>query len=101
MLFSTIIMYTVENPVQTEQFPNVISSLWWVICTLTTLAMVTSERFSSVINERSREKRLQSLTVRIADIRFQINKWIAIIVSSIVLGLNVFIISNRQESRKQ
>lgn len=33
MLFSAIIMYTVENPVQPEQFPNVISSLWWAICT--------------------------------------------------------------------
>ena len=27
MLFSAIIMYTVENPEQPEQFPNVISSL--------------------------------------------------------------------------
>jgi voltage-gated potassium channel len=37
MLFSAIIMYTVENPVQPEAFPNVISSLWWAICTLTTV----------------------------------------------------------------
>lgn len=37
MLFSAIIMYTVENPVQPEQFPNIISSLWWAICTLTTV----------------------------------------------------------------
>lgn len=37
MLFAAIIMYTVENPVQPEQFPNVISSLWWAICTLTTV----------------------------------------------------------------
>ena len=37
MLFSAIIMYSVENPVQPEQFPNVISSLWWAICTLTTV----------------------------------------------------------------
>ena len=37
MLFSAIVMYTVENPVQREQFPNVISSLWWAICTLTTV----------------------------------------------------------------
>ena len=37
MLFSAIIMYTVENPVQPEQFPNVVSSLWWAICTLTTV----------------------------------------------------------------
>ena len=34
MLFSSIIMYTVENPVQPEQFPDIISSLWWAICTL-------------------------------------------------------------------
>ena len=30
-------MYTVENPVQPEQFPNVISALWWAVCTLTTV----------------------------------------------------------------
>ena len=37
MLFSAIIMYYFESPVQPEQFPNVISSLWWAICTLTTV----------------------------------------------------------------
>ena len=37
MLFSSIIMYTVENPVQPEAFPNVIASLWWAMCTLTTV----------------------------------------------------------------
>ena len=37
MLFSAIIMYIAENPVQPEQFPNVIASLWWAICTLTTV----------------------------------------------------------------
>lgn len=37
MLFSAIVMYTVENPEQPDQFPNVISSLWWAICTLTTV----------------------------------------------------------------
>lgn len=37
MLFSSIIMYTVENPVQPEQFPNIIAALWWAICTLTTV----------------------------------------------------------------
>ncbi len=37
MLFSAIIMYEVENPVQPEQFPNVLSSLWWAMCTLTTV----------------------------------------------------------------
>jgi voltage-gated potassium channel len=37
MLFFAIIMYTVENPVQPEQFPNVIASMWWAICALTTV----------------------------------------------------------------
>ena len=37
MLFSAIVMYTMEKPVQPEQFPNVVSSLWWAICTLTTV----------------------------------------------------------------
>lgn len=37
MLFSAIVMYSVENPEQPEQFPNVISALWWAICTLTTV----------------------------------------------------------------
>lgn len=37
MLFSAIIMYTVENPVQPDQFPNVIAALWWALCTLTTV----------------------------------------------------------------
>lgn len=37
MLFSAIVMYSVENPVQPEQFPNVIAALWWAICTLTTV----------------------------------------------------------------
>ncbi len=37
MLFSAIIMYTVENPVQPSHFPNVVASLWWAICTLTTV----------------------------------------------------------------
>lgn len=37
MLFSAIVMYTVENPQQPEQFPNVIAALWWAICTLTTV----------------------------------------------------------------
>ena len=37
MLFSAIIMYEVENPVQPEQFPNVMTSLWWAMCTLTTV----------------------------------------------------------------
>ncbi len=57
MLFSAIIMYTVENPFQPEQFPNVISSLWWALCTLTTVGYgdvypVTSigKIFASVIS---------------------------------------------------
>ena len=37
VLFSAIVMYTVEFPVQPQQFPNVIASLWWAICTLTTV----------------------------------------------------------------
>ena len=37
MLFSAIVMYTVENPVQPDQFPNVLASLWWAMCTLTTV----------------------------------------------------------------
>ena len=37
MLFSAIIMYEVEYPVQPAQFPNVIASLWWAMCTLTTV----------------------------------------------------------------
>ena len=37
MLLSSIVMYTVENPVQPDQFPNVLSALWWAVCTLTTV----------------------------------------------------------------
>ena len=37
MLFSSIVMYTVEYPVQPEAFPNVIAALWWAMCTLTTV----------------------------------------------------------------
>ena len=57
MLFSAIIMYEVENPVQPEQFPNVISSLWWAICTLTTVGYgdvypitVVGRFFASIIS---------------------------------------------------
>ncbi len=57
MLFSAIIMYEVENPVQPEQFPNVLSSLWWAICTLTTVGYgdvypitVVGRFFASVIS---------------------------------------------------
>ena len=37
MLFSSIIMYTVESPVQPDKFPNILTSFWWAICTLTTV----------------------------------------------------------------
>ena len=37
MLFSAIVMYSVEYSVQPQQFPNVIATLWWAICTLTTV----------------------------------------------------------------
>ncbi len=37
MLFSAIVMYEVEYPVQPEQFPNVLAALWWALCTLTTV----------------------------------------------------------------
>ncbi len=37
MLLSAIVIYTVESPVQPEQFPNVLSSLWWAVMTLTTV----------------------------------------------------------------
>ncbi|MBQ6175524.1 MAG: ion transporter [Clostridia bacterium] len=57
MLFSAIVMYTVENPEQPEQFPNVISSLWWAICTLTTVGYgdvypvtATGKLFASIIS---------------------------------------------------
>ena len=37
MLLSAIVIYTVESTVQPEQFPNVLSSLWWAVMTLTTV----------------------------------------------------------------
>ena len=37
MLVSAIIMYSAENPVQPEKFPNIMASLWWAVCTLTTV----------------------------------------------------------------
>lgn len=37
ILFSSILIYSVENQAQPEAFPNVIASLWWSVCTLTTV----------------------------------------------------------------
>lgn len=37
VVFSSILMYTVENQAQPEAFPNVVASLWWAVCTLTTV----------------------------------------------------------------
>ena len=37
MLLSAIVIYTVESPVQPNQFPNVVASLWWAVMTLTTV----------------------------------------------------------------
>lgn len=37
LLVASILMYTVENPAQPEAFPNVMASLWWAVCTLTTV----------------------------------------------------------------
>ena len=37
MLFSAIVMYTVENPAQPDKFPNIVATLWWALCTLTTV----------------------------------------------------------------
>lgn len=37
LLFASILMYAVENPAQPEAFPNVMASLWWAVCTLTTV----------------------------------------------------------------
>jgi voltage-gated potassium channel len=37
LLLSAFVMYSVENPVQPEKFPNVFASLWWAVATLTTV----------------------------------------------------------------
>ncbi len=37
MLIAAIMMYDVEHDVQPEQFPDVMASLWWAMCTLTTV----------------------------------------------------------------
>jgi voltage-gated potassium channel len=37
LLISGFVMYSVENPVQPDKFPNVFASLWWAVATLTTV----------------------------------------------------------------
>jgi voltage-gated potassium channel len=37
LLISGFIMYSVENPVQPDKFPNVFASFWWAVATLTTV----------------------------------------------------------------
>ena len=37
MIFSSILMYTVEHDVQPEVFENALSGLWWAVTTLTTI----------------------------------------------------------------
>ena len=37
LLFASSIMYSIENPAQQEYFPDIISTLWWAMATLTTV----------------------------------------------------------------
>jgi voltage-gated potassium channel len=37
LLVSGFLMYSIENPVQPEKFPNIFASLWWAVATLTTV----------------------------------------------------------------
>jgi voltage-gated potassium channel len=37
MVMSSVLMYTVENPVQPEVFRNAFSGLWWAVATFTTV----------------------------------------------------------------
>jgi voltage-gated potassium channel len=37
LLLSSSFMYYIENTVQPEKFPNIISALWWAVATLTTV----------------------------------------------------------------
>ena len=37
LLVSGFIMYSLENPVQPDKFPNFFASLWWAVATLTTV----------------------------------------------------------------
>ena len=57
MLFSAIVMYTVEYTAQPKQFPNVLAALWWAMCALTTVGYgdvypvtVIGKIFASVIS---------------------------------------------------
>jgi voltage-gated potassium channel len=37
MIVASSLMYFVENPVQPDNFPSILSSMWWAIATLTTV----------------------------------------------------------------
>lgn len=37
IIFTSSLMYYVENPAQPDKFPNIISSIWWAVATLTTV----------------------------------------------------------------
>jgi voltage-gated potassium channel len=37
LIISGFVMYSVENPVQPDKFPDVFASLWWAVATLTTV----------------------------------------------------------------
>ncbi|MDY0287520.1 MAG: ion transporter [Sphaerochaeta sp.] len=37
LLLASSLMYFVENPAQSDKFPNIVSSSWWTIITLTTV----------------------------------------------------------------
>ena len=37
LLFASSTMYFIENAVQPEQFPNILSTIWWAVATLTTI----------------------------------------------------------------
>ncbi len=37
ILSTSVFMYYIENPVQPERFPNILSTLWWGVVTLTTV----------------------------------------------------------------
>jgi voltage-gated potassium channel len=37
LLLASSVMYTVENVVQPEAFPNILATLWWAVVTLTTV----------------------------------------------------------------